>query len=570
MEYLKYLDQGIEQKEILNPDSKFIICSYWWGRGNVNKNSTRKLTYDAQINRLIEQCRKLKINYCFTEYSVFVENKIPYQICIGLKGSFIERCIEQFQKTIVYIDTDMQVVQYPTLFDIDADCFFLNWNEYQLNCYNPYQVELPGGIMAFGNTFGSKALLKVLNEYMLNHLHLVEDKSFSGIISRHFMNAYLRCVWIPANYLYMYTTHEYDPSIGQYTRIATLKEDLAENGDYKEKDIVFIHEDLETAELLDVFKGRITKNRWPPNVYRQLGEKLRCENIVYKNYLDFGMSSLQVKHLLTDFKMRQKEGVIKNVKLQPLPKLNAKIHRAHSNLNNNSECLIISLYDKNISNDVVSKFKENCEKFQMDYVIYRVDSIKKINKAVLFHKFLAKYKRNMCYLDINYQIRKDPKLFNVKNIDFMTINLDNTNVDGYLCSDMRILRMLNDNLYFFAYNPVVLAFLKIWAEHNTSLKYQHKNLEYAFNISVAINKLRCYWLPRDYLLGPVLKFEKSLTYSFFNNVYSNNKFRAITKQLQQCGLKPSLKDGDPIKAHYYGSMNGAHYHNKYGKLFLEF
>ena len=155
-------------------------------------------------------------------------------------------------------------------------------------------------------------------------------------------------------------------------------------------------------------------------------------------------------------------------------------------------------------------------------------------------------------------------------MDFMTINLDNTNVKhNPLCSDMRILKTLNDNLYFFAYNSVVLDFLKIWTEYNTSLKYQHKHLEYAFNISLAINKMRCSWFPREYVLGPVLKYGP--IGSFFNNKYpsDNKKIKSLTRSLQQCGIKPALPDGEPLPTHHRGSVHGSIYHNRYGKLFLE-
>ena len=46
--------------------------------------------------------------------------------------------------------------------------------------------------------------------------------------------------------------------------------------------------------------------------------------------------------------------------------------------------------------------------------------------------------------------------------------------------------------------------------------------------------------------------------------------RKFTKSIQQCSIKPSLDDGSPRPTHYYGSNNGSIYHNKYGKLFLEF
>jgi hypothetical protein len=573
MQYVKLLDNPIEYTEILNDKSNFVIVSYFWGKNNVNKNSIKKLTYGQQVERLISNCRKFSVNYYIAEYPVF-EKSGSYQIALGLKGHFITKCSEKFAKTIAFVDSDLQLLRYPEIFEIDADCFFVNWNEYQLSCYNPYQVELPGGILGFGNTFGAKTLLHILNEFMLKHLHLAEDKSFSGVISRHFMNTYLRCVWIPANYLHLNMSHIYNPSIGEYTHIASLNEDLKAGGDYKLKDIVFLHEDFETGDLDDVFQSRITKNRWPYDLYRKLGQKLRCETIKYLNYTDFNLNQKQLIHYEPDFKMKERENVIKNLKIPKLEKLNEHLYKIYSSINlNNTGPIIISLYSNTqTSQNVVDNFVNKCKMFNFNYLIYRTKDVLKINKPILFYKLLNKYKSNICYLDINYLIKKNPQLINVKNMDFMTLNLDNTSIDGYLCSDIRILRTLNDNLYFFAYNNVVLEFLRIWASFNKNLKYQHKNLEYAFNISIAINKLRCYWFSKDYILGPILTFPKNMTFSFFNNTYGSlsEKFKKLTKSLQVCGIKPDLKNGEPTKAHYYGSKNGNIYHNHYGKQFLEF
>jgi hypothetical protein len=571
--YKSYLEGGIVQTEILNPKSTFMICSYWWGLGRVNKNSTKGLTYDKQVERLIEQCRKSKVNYYFVRYPVF-EQKGMYQTALGLKGEFIMKCLDELPKyKVIYIDTDLQILRYPHLFDIDADCYFLNWNEYDTECYNPYQVELPGGILGFANTYNSKALLSILNKYMIKNLHLAEDKSFSGIISRHFMNTYLRCVWLPYNYMYMFSKHKYDPSIGKYTHIANYKEEL-KGENYKYEDLVMVHEDFETGALDDVFAQRVGKvSRWPPNAYRQFGEKLRCiDDVKFNNYMDFNMNKKQLRHLRVDFKEKQQNKYYKNKYITKLSKKSLKCKLYSKLIKGDSRYIVVSLCDNNTSKITLNMFKKNCEKIGVDYVIYNSgeNSYNKVNKPVLFNYVLGKYKRNIAYIDINTKIKRDPKLFNVKNMDFMTINLDNTNIKSSVCSDMRILKTLNDNLYFFAYNSVVLDFMNIWLEYNKYMKYQHKSLEYAFNVSLAINKMRCYWLPREYVLGPIMKYSsKSL---FFNNKYSekDSKIRKLTRDLRQCGIKPALKDGDVLRTHHYGSLHGSIYHNKYGKLFLEF
>lgn len=576
MEYIKLLDNPIEQTEILNKDSSFIISSYYWGINNVNPNSVRNLTYGQQVERLINQCRKFKINYYIARYPIIAEKKL-YQIALGLKGVFVENTLKKFPNyKVINLDSDLQILQYPHLFEIDADCFFINWSNFDDQCFNPYQLELPGGILGFSNSPNSRALLSLLNEHMISHLHLAEDKSFSGIITRHFLSTYLRCVWLPINYMYMFDRHIYDPSLGMYTFIATLEEDLYDNEfKFVPNDIVIIHEDFETGALSDVFEKRVgTVNRFPPNAYRQLGEKLRClDNIKFKNYINYNLNEDQYKQLYKDFLWREKNHLSKNLMITPINEININTYLLRNSTDklNSTGPLIVSILNKDSTEDSINKFINSCDEFGFDYVIFNKINI---SKPILFYNVLKRFNRNIMYVDINTKIKRNPELFHVKNMDFMTINLDNTSIDGKVCSDMRILKMLNDNLYFFANNNVVYNLLAIWNEHITkkNMKSQHKALEYAFNISISTNKLRCYYFPKTYILGPVLSYPKEYTFSFFNNVYSSvsQTFKKLTNKLSQCGLKPALEYGEPLPTHYHGSPHGTIYHNKYGKKFLQF
>ena len=574
MEYIKYLDTGNVRSEILNEESSFILTGYYWGTENVNRNSTKKLTYGEQAERLIGQCKKFKINYYFVDYPVFHEKKM-YQIALGLKGEFVMKCLNMFPKfKVINIDTDLQINQFPHVFEMNADCFFINWNEYSFNCYNPYQIELPGAILGFANNHGARTMLRILNDYMIKNLHLAEDKSFSGIITGNFMNTYLRCVWLPFSYLYMFENHIYDPSLRKYTKVVDIKEEL-KNSDsgFKQTDLVLIHEDFETGELEDVFNDRVGKlSRWPPNVYRQFGKKLRCMNVKFKNFVDFGLNKKQSKQYSVDFKSKEKGGVVKNMSIQRSPAIKG-LKQVYKNVSEN-KYIIVSLVDDTIESDEIVRFVNKCERFNIDCIIYSSSSksYRKVDKSLLIKSVLTKFKKNVVYLDIHYQVKKNPLLFEVKNMDFMTVNLNNTHIQGYLCSDMRVLRTINENLYFFAYNDLTLQFLDIWHQFNTDLMFQHKNLEYAFNVSLAINKMRCYWFPKDYLMGPTLKFDKKFKAMFLNDKYpsKDKKIKSFSKNIQQCGIKPTLIDGEAAKTHHFGSKSGSASYNKYGKFFLEF
>lgn len=552
--------------EILNEKSTFLLAGYFWGSKRVNENSIYKLTYQQQVDRLIEHCKKYKTNYYFVYYPIFEQKKM-YIEALSLKSQFILNTLNEFPHLkVINIDTDFSLQAYPHIFDIDADCFFINWY-FNNNCANPYQLELPGGVLGFANTHNAKTSLTILNNYILKHPNLAEDKTFSGIFTRHFFNIYTRTVFLPYNYMYMYEQHTYTSGKG-YTHIASDKEEFSDNI-YSKKNIVIAHKDLETYELEDVRKKRITGNIWPPAFYRQQGQKLRCfnnNNVQFINYIDYGLKGKQIKQFMIDFKERASNGLFIN---KSLPKLrDSSIQKLHAKKNfrdsiqQNQNPLIITIVNENTETKIIEKFKENCNKYDLNYIIYS-SGRNLVDKSLLFSKVLKKYKRNILYLDINLNF-KFPKIFTVKNMDLITININNTYLTKK-CYDPRVLKTLNDSIYYFAYTPIILEFLQIWNHFNKDITNQHKNMEYAFNKSLSINKLRCYWLTKKDIL--------SLGNLEYKDLYTNNqsKIKQFTNTLPQCGVKPKLdRYGDTLPSHFYGSQYGQIGNDKYSKLFLEF
>ena len=557
--------------EILNKKSSFILTGYFWGTNRINENSIYKLTYQEQVDRLINGCRKYKVNYYFVNFPIF-EQKGMYIEALSLKSQFILNTLNEFPHLkVINIDTDFSLQAYPHIFDVDADCFFINWY-FKNNCSNPYQLELPGGVLGFANTFNAKTTLNILNNYILKHPNLAEDKTFSGIFTRHFFNVYTRTVFLPYNYMYMYQQHTYIAGKG-YTHIASDKEEFSDNI-YSKKDIVIAHKDLETYELEDVRKKRIAGNIWPSKFYSQQGQKLRCfnnnDNIQFINYIDYGLKGKQIKQFMIDFNERASYGMFVNKSLPELKtSIIQKLH-AKKNFENLSSRTLVPIIVTIINNEtqlaVIDKFKQKCNKYNLDYIIYDKSSSHSslreplIDKSLLFSRTLKKYKRNILYLDINLNF-KFPKIFTVKNMDLITINM-NTSYDN--CYDPRILKTANDSIYYFAYTPIVLEFLQIWNHFNKDNTNQHKNMEYAFNKSLSINKLRCYWLTNK----DISSF-KNLQY---NNIYTNQqlKMKQFTNTLPQCGLKPKLDNyGNTSSLHFYGSKYRPD-NDKYSKLFLEF
>ena len=558
------LSRGIVQTERLNENSTFYLVSYYWGRGKLNKNSIASLTYDQQVDRLVDDCRRSGVNYYFVRYPQ-LEQGVSYQIALGLKPEFIEYCLKKLSGyKCIFVDTDLRVLKYPHLFDADVDCWFLNWNEYDYNCYNPLQLELPGGVMGFGNTHNAKMLLKILISKL--DKRYAEDKTFSGVITRNFLNTFLRCIWLPETYMYMFSSHEYTPGVG-YTKIASYKHEFKDNY-YKQSDIVIAHEDFETGALEDVYNEKVGKSRWPPYVDKQLGEKLRCYNVKFINYRDWGLDKTQSNHVQQDISFRQDAKLVKMAHVPLLkdfvvPDISVYKDKRFSN----GSFIVVSIIDNTTDTDTLETFVDHCKKLRVNFVIYMVKNTKKVNKPLLLVKVLRQHpNNNVVYMDIENPIKKRPELFYVKNMDFMTFNL-NAEFQMSKCFDPRILKTLNDHVLFVANNKFTTQFLLIWASFNKSFfiknNLQHKSLEYAFNVSNALNKLRCYWLPSGYT-NTSHRSQKS------NNSSALKKVKVLTKSLEQCGLKPPRNHySEPTSTHYHGSK-GKRGINKYGRLFLKF
>jgi hypothetical protein len=563
------LTEGIVQSEILNNKSTFILCSYYWGKGRVNKGSIKKLTYDQQVDRIIEDCRRCKVNYYFVRYPS-LEQSGKYQEALGLKPYFIQKALDEFpQYKCIFVDTDLRLLRYPHLFDMDADCWFVNWNELDYNCYNPLQLELPGAILGFANTHNARTMLDILTKKI--DIRYAEDKTFSGIISRNFMNIYLRCVWLPENYLYLFQKHVYEPGVG-YTHLASYREEF-KNNRYKISDIVFAHEDFETGALEDVYKERVGRSRWPPNVDRQLGQKLRCYNMKFHTYVNWGMTTEQQKQLSVDIKMRQRSSIVtvKRVKSENEFKFPRMLKREEKSTD--SPFSIATMIDNNTTKKDIDEFKNNCDKLNVSYKIYKVDDLSKINKPLALYKILKKSDKAIVYIDIDMKLKKKPEMFYIKNMDFMMTNL-NAEFKKSNCYDPRILKAKHEDLLYLNKNQLVIKLLLIWGNYNKKEhiknNLQNKSLEYAFNVSNAVNKMRCYWFTDKYDNGSIIKYKNKSKFEKSGYVEDIKKVKILTRALEQCGVKPSRStSSQPYAVHHYGSK-GRRGINRYGKTFIKF
>ncbi|NDD53118.1 hypothetical protein EBZ39_04425 [bacterium] len=569
-----YLKNTEIRTSIMNPNSTFILVSYYWGESVINTGSVRGLTYGEQVKRMIADCERLRINYYFVRTLDF-EVSGSYQKALSYKPHFITHALDRFPKyKCIFVDTDLQILKFPHLFEVDADCWFLNWNEYDWNCYNPFQLVLPGAVLGFANTHASKTMLKILTDFMHTHSLLAEDKSFSGIITRHFMNVYLRCIWLPETYMYMFESHKYSPETSSYTFVADIDYEMKQNGVYKREDLVMIHEDFETGNLDDVYKKRVGRNRFPPNFNRQQGEKLRCLDVIFKNYKTFGLTPVQAEEYRVDWEHKAKNKVITNSSLDTC------------NITGGRNVLITQetlstpfvVVTRTHANDTgIDAFRKEMQRLGMSYAIYKGDP--GVSLAMFFREALNLHKTAIRYIPITHLFRKKiPQLFYVKNMDFMTPNM-NVMYSLSNCSDPRVLKALPNSVYCFDYNSLVMDFLCIVQSHtrksHITRNTEYRVFEYVFNITFAVNKMRCYWMGKEYVMGNVFRAFRSrndLKSQLRNDTRKvSKKVRTLTKKMEQCGLKPPLNiDSDPLPTHNYGSRYGAIFHNRYSARFLEY
>ena len=209
------------------------------------------------------------------------------------------------------------------------------------------------------------------------------------------------------------------------------------------------------------------------------------------------------------------------------------------------------MYNINQQEDNLDKIRRYCAKKKLSYKIIDAENI----PLILYN--LLKTKPLLYLTNVPNKIQES--ILKTDNMDFMTTNINNT----FDCYDPRILKTLDTNLIYINNHEFTKKFLAIWYEYNTSLfiksQLQHKSLEYAFNITNAVNILRCYWIP--------FKKKHSIIKTIKKSIFG--KIDMLRKSLEQCGLKPPRGgDLEPKASHKYGSKPVKQPRAKYLEWFL--
>jgi hypothetical protein len=289
-----------------------VVVTYWWGRGRINKNTQKPcydedepitkqpITYDKMIDRWEKTCKKANCNYLAIEYNEFT---VPggYQLAINAKPLFIKRALELCEgRAVVYIDGDMDVLQYPHIFDMnDYDFMARHWNldsrnskHYERNtCMDITVFETSGGIMYFNNTQNSKRLLSnwIYHTFYKINEGKADDRILSLLLLNHRYMFNLRMFMLPVEYIWL--TDRYNKYLG-----------------YDKKKVVIEHAECLTPEEMATEQGA-SDNR-EPNIYTNLvSDAIQCskyggyfwEYIIFENTKQLGAVKPYLDYLKNSF-----------------------------------------------------------------------------------------------------------------------------------------------------------------------------------------------------------------------------------------------------------------------------
>ena len=281
---------------IINPNSNFVVITYWWGRGIPNKNTQRPCPEDAMDGQELEvqpiryeemienwktSCKNQNCNFLAEEYPEFAV-KGGYQHAINFKPYFIDLALEACSpRGVLYIDGDMKIKMYPGVCDMkDVDYMARGWNsdprpsmasKKPSFCFDPYVFETSGGTMFFGNTFHGRRLLKVWQRETAKHPGKADDRILSMAIMLQRMLLSLSIVQLPIEYLWL--DLHYDTF-------------LRPKKDYQEKYVAITHPECLTGEDR-ASKDGAAANRYPRNYDRYVTKWIFCDWEEVYEFLQF-------------------------------------------------------------------------------------------------------------------------------------------------------------------------------------------------------------------------------------------------------------------------------------------
>ena len=143
-------------------------------------------------------------------------------------------------------------------------------------------------------------------------------------------------------------------------------------------------EQIHTLE--DLYKKRVLKDRFPPNFNRQQGEKLRCFDVIFKNYINYGLNKYQTKQYMVDNRRKDRYKIAQMTILGKM-KLGRKYNIINERTYINCPFYMVTLYDTKVNDKrSLEKWVEMCERYNLSYKIYKANE--EVNKPIFFSRIL--------------------------------------------------------------------------------------------------------------------------------------------------------------------------------------
>lgn len=574
--------KGLSNDAILNPfTSTMIIAGYWWGRGNVNRNSREGKTYDQLADRLVDQCTNLGINYCIIEIPEFAV-KGGYQKAINFKPMFIKYMMLRYPDLLICsIDTDMMPVSYPYLLENpDYDFISFNWtNEVRimggiLSCYSPYVLKTSGGIICIRNTEATLNLVDEWADYSVRYPGKAEDRTITAAFESKKYIEKLRCLWLPMEYLWLPYFYEMDIDYEVPKKYAKYFRGKVDKNGYstrectvqkffgiKDKDIIVVHPEALTEEEEAASQGA-DPDRIPYEWYYYSGIKRRCLSSKDKlvnnpnTYLEEKEHIVQLKPLNT---WKDRFGFAKYVNKKLSFKHKVDINKLSFIVHvGNSPYAVVSICN---DDSKARQFRDFLTSYDITHIIYVGSNLEKY-KPFLIHTAISDMNMDVLYLDANVRVGKKELVIDTQ-YDFGCINASATPVFkakyvGKICNDGRVLQCVTSDILFFKNSFFAKNLLMTW-DHEIKRGVQDRiALSIAFNKYGFILPMRVNWLDPNTLAYTSHIYIDSYfpgAWTFLSEKHLPEWTRKmdIYTYLEQCGTRPPIEDEHGNDKIYFSS-----------------
>ena len=324
---------------IINENSNFVVITYWWGRGNFNKNTQRPcpedrediirwegiketllrnlkkrnpdatesdisqadideqikavlpaykmkwsnaIKYEDMLDSWVSSCKKHNCNFLAEEYPEFAV-KGGYQDAINFKPYFIKLALASaYPRGVLYIDGDMHIKKYPSIFDLgEVDYMARGWNtEPRVAPWHSKPCFDPYTFETSGGTmfFGNTYYGRLLLEHWEKTVLMYPGKADDRILALTIMKEHLlaELSTIQLPMEYLWMTLDFDQIFDKY------------ENDVNQRGITITHPECLTGEERAEKDSGTKSTRIPRGYTRAVENKLSCRDreVLYE-YIHF-------------------------------------------------------------------------------------------------------------------------------------------------------------------------------------------------------------------------------------------------------------------------------------------